>query len=37
MTNNNCFLPAEILLPNATVPMQTWAVVACDQFSSQPE
>jgi hypothetical protein len=37
MENQNCFLPAEILLPNAQVPMETWAVVACDQFSSQPE
>ncbi|MBS6368005.1 MAG: DUF1015 family protein, partial [Clostridiales bacterium] len=35
--SNQCFLPAEILLPNPSVPMQTWAVVACDQFSSQPE
>ena len=32
----NCFLPAEILLPQG-VDMEKWAVIACDQFSSQPE
>ena len=30
------FLPADILLP-AGVDMRKWAVVACDQFTSQPE
>jgi uncharacterized protein (DUF1015 family) len=26
-----------ILLPSAKVPLETWAVVACDQFTSEPE
>ena len=26
-----------LLLPRADVPRETWAVVACDQFTSQPE
>lgn len=30
------FFPAEILLPQ-TEEMEKWAVVACDQFTSQPE
>ena len=30
------FFPAEILLPR-TGEMEKWAVVACDQFTSQPE
>jgi len=29
--------PAEILLPKAGSDMNKWAVVACDQFTSQPE
>ncbi len=29
------FRKADILLPNA--PMETWSVIACDQFVSQPE
>ncbi len=32
----NCFLPANILLPKS-VNMDQWAVIACDQFSAQPE
>ena len=32
----NCFLPADILLPQG-VDMTRWAVIACDQFSAQPE
>lgn len=31
----NCFLPADILMPKG-VEMEKWAVIACDQFSSQP-
>ena len=27
----------DILLPNNTVDLQKWAVIACDQFTSQPE
>ncbi len=30
------FYPADILLPK-DVDMTKWAVVACDQFTSQPE
>ena len=30
------FFPAEILLPR-TGETEKWAVVACDQFTSQPE
>ena len=30
---NDCFLPAKILLPDS-VDMEKWAVVACDQFTS---
>lgn len=30
------FLPADILLP-AHADLEKWAVIACDQFSSQPE
>ncbi len=26
----------EILLPNPTIDLQKWAVIACDQFTSQP-
>ena len=33
--HQNCFLPAEILLPKVE-DMSKWAVIACDQFSSQP-
>lgn len=29
--------PAEILLPSADVPRETWACVACDQYTSEPE
>lgn len=32
----NVFLPADILLPK-TDDMKKWAVIACDQFTSQPE
>ena len=34
--NNIGFYPAEILLPQVA-EMDKWAVVACDQFTSQPE
>ena len=34
--NRNCLFPADILLPEKA-PMESWAVVACDQFTSQPE
>ncbi len=32
-----CFGPAEILLPAQQIPLEQWACVACDQFTSQPE
>ena len=28
---------SEVLLPNETVDLKKWAVIACDQFTSQPE
>ena len=31
------FRPAEILLPAKNVPLETWACLACDQYTSQPE
>ncbi len=31
------FQPADILLPNNKLAMEKWAVIACDQFTSQPE
>ena len=34
---NHIFTPADILLPRDGVDMTRWAVVACDQFSAQPE
>ena len=32
----NLFEPADILIPNVE-EMEKWAVIACDQFTSQPE
>ena len=32
----NTFLPSNILIPQVD-SMEQWAVIACDQFSSQPE
>ncbi len=34
---NRCFLPAEILLPPEGTPLDPWACIAVDQFTSQPE
>ncbi len=31
------FSPADILLPNEEIDMERWAVVACDQYTSQRE
>lgn len=31
------FHPADILLPKQTIDMEKWSVVACDQFTSEPE
>ncbi len=33
----HCFGPAKILLPDPAIPLQQWACLACDQFTSQPE
>ncbi len=33
---NDIFTPADILLPGPEIDMHLWAVVACDQFSSEP-
>lgn len=33
----HCFGPAQILLPARQIPLEQWACVACDQFTSQPE
>ncbi len=32
-----CFGPAHILLPDEKIPVEQWACLACDQFTSQPE
>ena len=32
-----CFSAADILLPAETVPLETWACIAVDQFTSQPD
>lgn len=36
MNHNTIFSPAEILLPRDGVNLTKWAVVACDQFTSNP-
>ncbi len=33
----SCFQPAEILLPEHTIEKSKWAVIACDQFTSQQD
>ena len=37
MSTYTGILPAEILLPRADVDPARWAVVACDQYTSQPD
>ena len=37
ITMQNCFVPADILLPDAATPLDPWACIAVDQFTSQPE
>lgn len=32
-----CFFPGELLIPANPAQFETWACVACDQFTSQPE
>lgn len=35
MKTTPCFLPADILLPNCD--LERWSVIACDQYTSEPE
>lgn len=34
---NNAFKSADILIPNKNVDMNKWSVIACDQYTSEPE
>lgn len=34
MEHTSCFMPAHILLPDASVPLAQWGCIACDQFTS---
>lgn len=34
---NNAFKPADILVPKKSADMSKWSVIACDQYTSQPE
>ncbi len=34
---NNAFKPADILLPDSKTNMSKWAVIACDQYTSEEE
>ena len=34
MEKTSCFMPAHILLPDASVPLSQWGCIACDQFTS---
>lgn len=33
---NNALKPADILVPKESVDMEKWAVIACDQYTSEP-
>ena len=35
--NNAGIAVPELLLPNDSINMKKWAVIACDQYTSQPE
>ena len=35
--NDIPFLPAEVLIPAGEIDQKKWSVVACDQYTSQPE
>ncbi len=35
--DNRVFSPGKVLLPNSTTDMTKWSVVACDQYTSEPE
>ena len=34
---NTCFLPTNIYLPTKHLDMAKWSVIACDQYTSQPD
>lgn len=34
---NNALKPADIFVPKESVDMEKWAVIACDQYTSEPE
>lgn len=34
---NNAFKPADILVPKKSIDMNKWTVIACDQYTSEPE
>jgi len=34
---NNAFKPADILIPGRNTDMYKWSVIACDQYTSEPE
>ncbi len=34
---NNAFKSADILIPKKNVDMNKWSVIACDQYTSEPE
>lgn len=34
MNKTSCFTPASILLPDERIPLEQWACIACDQFTS---
>lgn len=35
--NTTAFKNADILIPNETIDMSKWTVIACDQYTSEPE
>ncbi len=35
--NSTAFHNADILIPNSSVDMSKWSVIACDQYTSEPE
>lgn len=35
--NNTAFTPADILIPSKNIDLNKWSVVACDQYTSEPE
>ena len=34
---NNAFKPSDILIPKQNTDMYRWSVIACDQYTSEPE